>query len=131
MKNRAAGLIIENKKILLFKRIRPGGTYYALPGGSIEKGERPEGAMIRELREELGISVTKYSFLFEIENEGRKEYYFSIEQFKGIPELTDPERERMTHDNQYHLSWVPLRKALELDTFYPNRARDMIKKLFA
>mgnify|MGYP003295650759 CR=1 FL=1 len=50
------GLIIKNDKILLIKK--SGGPYDGkldLPGGTIEFCETPEEALIRELKEEVGI----------------------------------------------------------------------------
>ena len=55
----AAALIDKNRKVLLQKR--PKGKQMAglweFPGGKVEKGEIPEIALVRELHEELGISV--------------------------------------------------------------------------
>lgn len=55
----AAALIDADGRVLIAQR--PEGKALAglweFPGGKIEPGERPEQALIRELREELGIDV--------------------------------------------------------------------------
>lgn len=47
------GVIIENEKILLSKQ----WDGYDFPGGGIELGEATEDALIREVKEETGLSV--------------------------------------------------------------------------
>ena len=55
----AVALIDADDRILIAQR--PQGKQLAglweFPGGKVEPGERPEAALIRELREELGIEV--------------------------------------------------------------------------
>ena len=55
----AVALIDADGRVLLAKR--PEGKTLAglweFPGGKVEEGERPEDALIRELKEELGINV--------------------------------------------------------------------------
>ena len=55
----AAALIDSDGRVLLAER--PAGKSMAglweFPGGKVEAGERPEASLIRELREELGITV--------------------------------------------------------------------------
>ena len=59
-----AAILIYNKKILAFKRPASKtnehiSLKYEFPGGKIEPGESPEGALIREIKEELSISISE------------------------------------------------------------------------
>jgi 8-oxo-dGTP diphosphatase len=55
----ACALIDADGRVLLAKRPpgRPLAGLWEFPGGKVEEGETPEAALIRELDEELGISV--------------------------------------------------------------------------
>ena len=57
----AVALIDPDGRVLIAKR--PEGKQLAgmweFPGGKVESGERPEQALIRELKEELGIDVNE------------------------------------------------------------------------
>lgn len=58
------GIYIKDGKILLVDKC--GGPYDGkldLPGGSIEFCERPNEALIREFKEEVGIDITEYELL--------------------------------------------------------------------
>ena len=57
--NVAVGVIKKNNAIFICKRAdeQHQGGLWEFPGGKIEKDETPEKALIRELQEELGISV--------------------------------------------------------------------------
>jgi 8-oxo-dGTP diphosphatase len=52
-----------NQILLVRRSVEPGIGKWCLPGGFIEIGETPEQAIMRELKEEVGISLTKPSFL--------------------------------------------------------------------
>lgn len=56
----AAGIVVEHGRVLLTQRKR--GTHlegqWEFPGGKVEPGEDPRAALVRELREELGIETT-------------------------------------------------------------------------
>ena len=57
----AYGVILKGNKIALIRKAR--GGYKGkldLPGGGIEHTETPEEALVRELQEEAGVTVTKY-----------------------------------------------------------------------
>ncbi|MBM7414000.1 MULTISPECIES: (deoxy)nucleoside triphosphate pyrophosphohydrolase [Nocardiaceae] len=55
-----AGALVENGRLLLARRASPPelAGLWELPGGKVDPGETPEDALVRELREELGIEVT-------------------------------------------------------------------------
>jgi 8-oxo-dGTP diphosphatase len=55
----AAALVDADRRVLLQQRPlgRQMAGLWEFPGGKIEPGERPETALVRELREELGIEA--------------------------------------------------------------------------
>jgi len=63
----------EGKLLLARRAIEPGKGKLDLPGGFVEPLERAEEAVVREVREELGVRVTKAEYLTSFPNE----YIFS------------------------------------------------------
>ena len=72
---------------------RPAGKEYAgyweFPGGKVESGETPHDALLRELREELGIEVeTAYPWLtrvFTYPHATVRLNFFRVTKWKGVP----------------------------------------------
>ncbi len=66
-----AAIVPRNGRFLLTQRL-PGshmGGYWEFPGGKIEAGETHEESLVRELREELGVSVDGVETLWTLEHE--------------------------------------------------------------
>ena len=64
------GVIYKKGRILIDKR-KPGGLLgglWELPGGKVEKGESLKGALLREVREELGVRVRIVRPLVKVEH---------------------------------------------------------------
>lgn len=57
----AVALIDADNRVLIAQRpeVKNLAGLWEFPGGKVDAGERPEQALIRELKEELGIDVTE------------------------------------------------------------------------
>ena len=62
----ARGVCVVEGKLLLCKA--KGGTTTYLPGGHVEFGETGRQALVREIKEELGLDSTAGTFLGVVEN---------------------------------------------------------------
>jgi 8-oxo-dGTP diphosphatase len=67
----AAALLFQNGKIFATKRGDSPYPYvahkYEFPGGKIEAGEKPEQALIREIKEELAVKIEVGELLHTVE----------------------------------------------------------------
>jgi len=62
----ARGVCVRNGRLLLCRAKGGGSTY--LPGGHIEFGETGRQALVREVKEELGVESSTGAFLGVVEN---------------------------------------------------------------
>ncbi|HEY8435466.1 MAG TPA: (deoxy)nucleoside triphosphate pyrophosphohydrolase [Haloplasmataceae bacterium] len=65
-----AAVIRKNRKILCCQRSDRGpyGKKWEFPGGKVEPGEKPEDALVREIREELDVEIMVNDFLMRVEH---------------------------------------------------------------
>lgn len=110
----AVALIDPDGRVLLAQR--PAGKSMAglweFPGGKVEPGESPESALIRELREELGIE-TRQSCLAQLSfaSHGYDDFHllmplFACRRWDGIP--LPREGQRLTWVRSGDLSRYPM-----------------------
>jgi 8-oxo-dGTP diphosphatase len=67
-------------EVLLFLRDRkpdiPYPDTWDVPGGHVEEGETPEGCIVREMKEEMGMDLVDFRLFCVLEFDDRVEYTF-------------------------------------------------------
>ena len=101
----ARGLCISREHVLLARQLGAKNTF--LPGGHIENGERAVDALIREIREELGVEAEVKEYLGAIEHtypENSHDNYEINLIFKfEAPSLIPPNK---PNSNEPHLEFL-------------------------
>ncbi|MEL4504738.1 NUDIX domain-containing protein [Luteococcus sp. H138] len=126
--DRAAGVLIQDGRVLLIKRTKPHDEYFVVPGGKVEPGESPEQACIRELLEEVNLSVEVGELLDDFADDGRTQFFYAVTRTSGELRLGDgPEKGRASAENQYEPVWIALD---ELDEYEvrPREAAKIIRR---
>lgn len=124
---RAVAIVMKDDRVLVVERTRLGRPdYFVFPGGGIKPDESPEAAVLRELKEEVNLDGRNPQLLFTLNNDGREELYFLIEEFSGEPETSGEERERMREDNLYIPRWIPKRELAGLHNLLPIEAKQRL-----
>lgn len=117
--------VVKNPQNLFLICLRPDyvhqGGKWEFPGGKIQKNETAEQAMLRELKEEVGITALDYRLLettfFDYGDKQLNLNFFLVSQFTG---------EARAQEGQ-SMQWV---KKAELDNFsFPDANAAIIKKL--
>ena len=82
-----AAVVIENDKVALVRRGRPPAYgEWSLPGGAVELGETVEKAVIREVREEIGLEVEVLELVaildrIFLDKEGQVQFHYVLLDF--------------------------------------------------
>lgn len=83
-KRSRAIIYIERDKILLIHRLRDGLDYYVFPGGGVNSGERILDAVVREGKEELGVTLNPIKLLYELDSNKDVQYFFLCTIKEGV-----------------------------------------------
>ena len=57
-------IMLRDNNMLAMHRNKFGQQYYALVGGGIDSGETPEQALVREVKEETSLNISRYRMVF-------------------------------------------------------------------
>ena len=100
----AAGILLADDRVLISERLGDAAFdgLWEFPGGKIEAGEAPADALLRELREELGVDVLQSRFFTALEHQYPDRHvrleFFLVSEWQGEP---------IGQEGQA-LRWVPL-----------------------
>lgn len=136
MAERVRAIIIQDNKIILIKRVKPNETYWVFPGGGIEKGETKEQALIREIKEELGLDINPKELLLERKSdkpcmEGIAEYFFMADIVGGnLGDGEGPEYQpNSNYQGGYELEWIDAADLPKIN-LKPEEVKKLVIKLF-
>jgi len=129
---RVRAVIIKNDKVLTMKRTKFDDIYWVMPGGGVEDKETNEEALIREIKEELGIDIKIDKLILEMDSKkpeiiNQKEYFYlcNIEGGKiGTgqgPEFSEDSKYIGTHN----IEWLNIKDLLDFD-LRPDDIKDLI-----
>ncbi len=112
------GLLVSCGAVLLGKRAPT--TAFApdawdIFGGHVEPGESPEAAVVRELKEEIGILAKRITPLARLDDPHLPDYIFPtflVEDWEGVPENRCPEE-------HIEIRWFSLEEAERVPLAHP------------
>jgi ADP-ribose pyrophosphatase YjhB (NUDIX family) len=92
--------IVRGDRVLVVRRARPPGDVFTLPGGVVEAGETLREAVIREVKEETGLTIEPVALaghreMIRRDAEGRVERHFIILAFAARWQGGEP---RLNHE---------------------------------
>lgn len=100
----AVGIITDiDQNILITRRPldAPHGGCWEFPGGKLEANEEPINALIREIKEEVGLQVLNYRYLGEV-NQSDDNHMISL----LVYHVNQHQGEATRLENQMDLRWV-------------------------
>ena len=129
MDRRAGVILVHEQEVLLLKRIKAGEEYWVVPGGGVHEEENTLEGAVRELWEEIELTLEPEQLILfaEFENRGRKETYYITQIDKREFTISGEEAERSSADNVYIPTWVSIDKVTELD-LRPAIIKEKIKR---
>ncbi|MBM7070152.1 NUDIX domain-containing protein [Actibacterium sp. 188UL27-1] len=115
-------LLVRDGQILMAKRADTRRAYpgrWSFPGGHVEAGETLHNALLREVREEIGVEVTLSAFLRDMADGDVTFHLYVVHGWHGVPANLGEEHSSV--------KWLDFKVAGQL----PDLAFDVYRQIFA
>ena len=131
----ARAIIIENGNLLVMQRNKQGMIYYTLVGGKVNDSETPEQAVVREVQEETGLTVTNYRLVYTEKHpapyNSQYIYLCEVAPHEAVGLTLGSEEEKMNRQgiNMHTPYWAPIRSFSKIHFRTPTLHQRLIKDL--
>ncbi len=128
---RVAAIIFKGSSLLLQHRIRQGCEYYVFAGGHKKVGEAEQDALIREIREELGLDIKRNSIkeMHRMENKqfGKEVYFYAeVDSFKQLL----PRNPEIVKDEISESVFVDIHKLHKMNNVFPQEVAKILLDIY-
>ncbi len=109
-RDRAFSAILANGKIAMVKVEEKDRSFWTLPGGGVEKGEKREETAVREALEEINLKIKIIRFLFARQYSAGTEYCYLAEPQTGEQHLKIGHDPELAANEQVlkHAQWIQI-----------------------
>lgn len=104
----------KDNKVLMIKFFKKWGNVYAPPGGKFEKGESPLDCIMREFKEETGLTLVKPKL------QGISYWHDSFEGIIFVYTAEDYEGKQIPISKEGDLEWIKIEELRNIKQFEQN-----------
>ncbi len=107
----SCAVIMEGDRVLVTQRseFMPHPLKWEFPGGKLKPGEAPEGCIVREIREELGVEISVIQLLPSVK------HYYNDSAIKLIPFVCSIKKGKIALREHRTYRWVQRADLDEID----------------
>lgn len=124
-RSRAGAVVIHESRLLTYRCQMRDQSFHRIPGGGIEPNETPEQTALRELHEELGLTVKLQHRFGPYFHASKAEWYF----LSAVDTANLPLHETPAPEDNCLVHWLPLERLADYDIHPPALKWELVEYL--